>query len=438
MAGQHPNKLAQKYRIYAGTKMINLLKRKLLIRYALILFSVSMLIFLGGYAAYRIISKNVIFSSLYDYLQEEVFEFKQDSDALARKPERIAVAARNNALHFFSYGFVNGKMRRLEQPAGKAGDLLTEKMAEWRENDGEMKSVKIRNNDERWRFLALSESWKNEPDGEEYRVVVLLNVTPYFYVTHRYKSYGLLAVGILCLISILAASILANNAVKPLDEAYRKQKEFVSDASHELKTPLSVLLTYIEILQQQPQNAKALQVMKDETKNMSGLIENLLALTRLENTEKPTTQELNAADIIIPLVERLNTVHKDRKQPIKIICSKDIKVKMSQQHFERLLTILLDNALKYTPADKEILIKAATGEHNAKIEIADKGIGIKNDDLPHIFERFYRADKGRNRQNGGFGMGLSLALDIVQKYKGRIKVQSEFGKGTTFFINLPK
>ena len=438
MAGQHTNKLAQKYRIYAGTKMINLLKRKLLIRYALILFSVSMLIFLGGYAAYRIISKNVIFSSLYDYLQEEVFEFKQDSDALARKPERIAVAARNNALHFFSYGFVNGKMRRLEQPAGKAGDLLTEKMAEWRENDGEMKSVKIRNNDERWRFLALSESWKNEPDGEEYRVVVLLNVTPYFYVTHRYKSYGLLAVGILCLISILAASILANNAVKPLDEAYRKQKEFVSDASHELKTPLSVLLTYIEILQQQPQNAKALQVMKDETKNMSGLIENLLALTRLENTEKPTTQELNAADIIIPLVERLNTVHKDRKQPIKIICSKDIKVKMSQQHFERLLTILLDNALKYTPADKEILIKAATGEHNAKIEIADKGIGIKNDDLPHIFERFYRADKGRNRQNGGFGLGLSLALDIVQKYKGRIKVQSEFGKATTFFINLPK
>ena len=418
--------------------MINLLKRKLLIRYALILFSVSMLIFLGGYAAYRIISKNVIFSSLYDYLQEEVFEFKQDSDALAIKPERIAVAARNNALHFFSYGFVNGKMRRLEQPAGKAGDLLTEKMAEWRENDGEIKGVKIRNNDERWRFLALSESWKNEPDGDEYRVVVLLNVTPYFYVTHRYKSYGLLAVGILCLISILAASILANNAVKPLAEAYRKQKEFVSDASHELKTPLSVLLTYIEILQQQPQNAKALQVMKDETKNMSGLIENLLALTRLENTEKPTTQELNAADIIIPLVERLNTVHKDRKQPIKIICSKDIKVKMSQQHFERLLTILLDNALKYTPADKEILIKAATGEHNVKIEIADQGIGIKNDDLPHIFERFYRADKGRNRQNGGFGLGLSLALDIVQKYKGRIKVQSEFGKGTTFFINLPK
>lgn len=418
--------------------MINLLKRKLLIRYALILFSVSMLIFLGGYAAYRIISKNVIFSSLYDYLQEEIFEFKQDSDALAIKPERIAVAARNNALHFFSYGFVNGKMRRLEQPEGKAGDLLTEKMAEWRENDGEIKSVKIRNNDERWRFLALSEGWKNEPDGDEYRVVVLLNVTPYFYVTHRYKSYGLLAVGILCLISILAASILANNAVKPLDEAYRKQKEFVSDASHELKTPLSVLLTYIEILQQQPQNAKALQVMKDETKNMSGLIENLLALTRLENTEKPTTQELNAADIIIPLAERLNTVHKDRKQPIKIICSKDIKVKMSQQHFERLLTILLDNALKYTPADKEILIKAATGEHNVKIEIADKGIGIKSDDLPHIFERFYRADKGRNRQNGGFGLGLSLALDIVQKYKGRIKVQSEFGKGTTFFINLPK
>ncbi len=84
--------------------MIDILKRRLLIHYALILFSVSLLIFLGGYAAYRIISKNVISSSLYDYLQEEIFEFKQDSEELAIKPERIAVAARNNALHFFRMG----------------------------------------------------------------------------------------------------------------------------------------------------------------------------------------------------------------------------------------------------------------------------------------------------------------------------------------------
>lgn len=228
--------------------MIDILKRRLLIRYALILFSVSLLIFWGGYAAYRIISKNVISSSLYDYLQEEVFEFKQEASSLAQKPERIAVAARNNALHFFSYGFVNGQMRRLEQPAGAAGNMLTQKMAEWQENDGEVKTVKIKNNGERWRFLALSESWKEEQGGDEYRVVVLLNITPYLYVTHRYKSYGLVIVGLLILFSVLAAAILANNAVKPLAEAYRRQKEFVSDASHELKTPLSVLLTYTEIL----------------------------------------------------------------------------------------------------------------------------------------------------------------------------------------------
>lgn len=418
--------------------MIDILKRRLLIHYALILFSVSLLIFFGGYAAYRIISKNVISSSLYDYLQEEIFEFKQDSEELAIKPERIAVAARNNALHFFSYGFVNGKMLRLEQPAGKAGDLLTEKMAEWRENDGEIKSVKIRNNDERWRFLALSESWKNEPDGDEYRVVVLLNVTPYFYVTHRYKSYGLLAVGILCLISVLAASILANNAVKPLAEAYRKQKEFVGDASHELKTPLSVLLTYAEILQRQPQNTQALQVIKDETKNMSELVENLLSLTNMEKKDNLPVQKLNVSDMTIQLAERLNTVHHERKMPIKVICPHNIMLKISQQHYERLLTVLLDNALKYTPADKEICVIASANEHNIKIEVSDKGVGIKSDDLPHIFERFYRADKGRNRQSGGFGLGLSLALDIVKKYRGNIKVQSELGKGTIFTLIFSK
>ena len=156
-------------------------------------------------------------------------------------------------------------MRRLEQPAGETGNMLTQKMTEWQGEDGEIKTVKIKNNGERWRFVAMSQSWIDEPSGDKYQVVALLNVTPYIYVTHRYKSYGLILVGLLCLLSILTAYLISNNAVKPLQEAYNKQKEFVSDASHELKTPLSVLLTYTEILQQQPQNAKALQVMRDET-----------------------------------------------------------------------------------------------------------------------------------------------------------------------------
>lgn len=418
--------------------MIDTLKHKLLIRYALILFSVSLLIFLGGYATYRIISKNVISSSLYDYLQEEVFEFKQEAAELAFKPERIAVAASNNALHFFSYGFVNGQMRRLEQPAGETGNMLTQKMTKWQGEDGEIKTVKIKNNGERWRFVAMSQSWIDESSGDKYQVVALLNVTPYIYVTHRYKSYGLILVGLLCLLSILTAYLISNNAVKPLQEAYNKQKEFVSDASHELKTPLSVLLTYTEILQQQPQNAKALQVMRDETKNMSELIENLLALTRLENTKNTAVSEIDITNIIKPLTERLNTVHQERQHPIKVICPTKAKIKMSAQHLERLLTILLDNALKYTPSDKDIFLKVSENEHNLKIEVSDQGSGIKNEDIPHIFERFYRADKSRNRQNGGFGLGLALAKDIVQKYNGKITVTSKLGKGSTFGVTLPK
>ena len=418
--------------------MIDILKRKLLIRYALILFSVSLLIFWGGYATYRIISKNVISSSLYDYLQEEVFEFKQEAPELAVKPERIAVAARNNALHFFSYGFVNGQMRRLEQPAGEAGNMLTQKMTAWQEEDGQIKTVKIKHNGERWRFLAMSESWTDEPSGNKYQVVVLLNVTPYIYVTHRYKSYGLITVGLLCLLSIFAAYLISNNAVKPLIEAYNKQKEFVSDPSHELKTPLSVLLTYTEILQQQPQNAKALQVMHDETKSMSGLVENLLALTRLENIKNTAVSEISVANVLEPLAEKLNTVHQERKRPLKVICPVKAKIKMSAQHLERLLTILLDNALKYTPNSKDISVKVSENEHNLKIEVSDQGIGIKTEDLPHIFERFYRADKSRNRQKGGFGLGLALAQNIVQKYNGKITVDSTFGKGSVFTVTLPK
>lgn len=419
--------------------MINHLKKKLLFRYALILFSVSLLIFWGGYAAYRIISRNVITSSLRDYLQEEVFEFKQEYSELEIKPERIAVAARNNALHFFSYGFVDGQMLRLEQPAGNVGNKLTEKMQDWQGEDWQLQTVKLRDNDERWRFLALSESWANESSGKHFRVVVLLNVTPYIYVTHRYKSYGLAVVGLLCLFSLLAAKLMSDNAVKPLAEAYCRQKEFVSDASHELKTPLSVLMTYVEILQSQPQNKSALQVLKDECKNMSGLVESLLALSRLENNDKlPKAQEIVLADILKAIVEKLNTVHQERKNPITFSCPVSAKLKMVPQHLERLLVILLDNAIKYTPADKNISVRVISELHRVKIAVKDEGRGIAVADLPHIFERFYRADKGRNRQSGGFGLGLAMAQNIVRKYHGEITVSSREGKGSEFIIILPQ
>lgn len=419
--------------------MINHLKKKLLFRYALILFSVSLLIFWGGYAAYRIISRNVITSSLRDYLQEEVFEFKQEYSELEIKPERIAVAARNNALHFFSYGFVDGQMLRLEQPAGNVGNKLTEKMQDWQGEDWQLQTVKLRDNDERWRFLALSESWADESSGKHFRVVVLLNVTPYIYVTHRYKSYGLAVVGLLCLFSLLAAKLMSDNAVKPLAEAYCRQKEFVSDASHELKTPLSVLMTYVEILQSQPQNKSALQVLKDECKNMSGLVESLLALSRLENNDKlPKAQEIVLADILKAIVEKLNTVHQERKNPITFSCPVSAKLKMVPQHLERLLVILLDNAIKYTPADKNISVRVVSELHRVKMAVKDEGRGIAAADLPHVFERFYRADKGRNRQSGGFGLGLAMAQNIVRKYHGEITVSSCEGKGSEFIIILPQ
>ena len=330
-------------------------------------------------------------------------------------------------------------MLRLEQPAGNVGNKLTEKMQDWQGEDWQLQTVKLRDNDERWRFLALSESWADESSGKHFRVVVLLNVTPYIYVTHRYKSYGLAVVGLLCLFSLLAAKLMADNAVKPLAEAYCRQKEFVSDASHELKTPLSVLMTYVEILQSQPQNKSALQVLKDECKNMSGLVESLLALSRLENNDKlPKAQEIVLADILKAIVEKLNTVHQERKNPITFSCPVSAKLKMVPQHLERLLVILLDNAIKYTPADKNINVRVVSELHRVKMAVKDEGRGIAAADLPHVFERFYRADKGRNRQSGGFGLGLAMAQNIVRKYHGEITVSSREGKGSEFIIILPQ
>ena len=198
-------------------------------------------------------------------------------------------------------------------------------------------------------------------------------------------------------------------------------------------------MTYVEILQSQPQNKSALQVLKDECKNMSGLVESLLALSRLENNDKlPKAQEIVLADILKAIVEKLNTVHQERKNPITFSCPVSAKLKMVPQHLERLLVILLDNAIKYTPADKNINVRVVSELHRVKMAVKDEGRGIAAADLPHVFERFYRADKGRNRQSGGFGLGLAMAQNIVRKYHGEITVSSREGKGSEFIIILPQ
>lgn len=247
----------------------------------------------------------------------------------------------------------------------------------------------------------------------------------------------LILVNLLILVSAsLAAYFLAGKAIEPLEEALAEQKRFISDTSHELKTPLTALKTSLEVNLKNPKltPVKAKQLLKsnlEEVDQLSNLVNSLLDLSS-ENQyvfEKTQLKPLIKKTIvkILPLANQ-----KKINLNAQLI---SLKAQVDRAKFKQLLTILLDNAIKYTPSQGEIKIQLKASKNQAIIILKDTGIGIGRADMPHIFKRFYRADQSRYTQ--GFGLGLALAQKIVQQHQGKIKVTSSLGQGSTFTIKLP-
>lgn len=413
--------------------MITNMRLKLILRYALILFAVSCIIFISGYKVYQKIAREMLQDSLQSYLQEEIYEFKKE--ALLSKIERHEIKTNNLSLQFFSFHYSSNYLLRADIPEGKVGKMLLDKVNVIKDYAEDFQEIKLNIEGQKWNFLVISKAWADVL-GFQKQVAVVLNITPNIYMMHRYKNYGLIGVFILCLLSLLVAYKMADNTVKPLIMAYDKQKKFVSDVSHEMKTPLSVLLTYTEILEKS-KGGDAINVLKSEVKNMSQMVENLLSLTRIENIKRAVVLEKISPKIIIDaLVERMNAVSADRVYQITAEAD-DGFIAMEAQHLERLVTILLDNAIKYTPKNKNIKVISKFEGGKFILKVCDEGIGISQEDQKHIFERFYRVDKARNRQSGGNGLGLTLAKEIVALYNGKIEVHSEPNMGSEFVIILP-
>ncbi|MCC6415221.1 MAG: GHKL domain-containing protein [Opitutaceae bacterium] len=224
------------------------------------------------------------------------------------------------------------------------------------------------------------------------------------------------------------------------------RKEFVANVSHELRTPLSVIKGYIETLvdahREMPvaDRDKFLHIIQRHTERLNSLLEDLLTLSRLESINPGLTRESIALG---PLITGILDDYRGRPAAAqhRLNLSLDPAVGMAlidplkiTQVFEN----LLDNALKYTPAGSHIDIATRLREKEIELSIRDNGPGIPTEDLPHIFERFYRVDKGRSREKGGTGLGLSIVKHIVQLHGGRVWAESQLGQGSTFCFTLPR
>ncbi len=236
---------------------------------------------------------------------------------------------------------------------------------------------------------------------------------------------------------------LAGRTLKPIEEVMKEQKRFISDASHELMNPLSILKTSSEVVLR---NKKvSTQILKDTLKSkletvnhIQELINNLLFLSSREEIKDIKTK-FELVKLIKITHKKIGVLAKQKEIKLNIKTPKKCCVLADKIAIERLLIIILDNAIKYTNKGGNIDLTLECKKRSVILKVKDTGIGIDKKDLRHIFNRFWRADKSRDhtQPSSGFGLGLSLAKKIVLNHKGTIKVQSKKNQGSTFTIKLP-
>ncbi|MCH5350802.1 MAG: HAMP domain-containing histidine kinase [Clostridiales bacterium] len=230
-----------------------------------------------------------------------------------------------------------------------------------------------------------------------------------------------------------------NHMLDTIQEAFERQENFVSDASHELKTPLAVITGYADLLRRWGKDDpkvlnEAVEAISRESQNMKRIVEQLLWLAKLGDFSLNNTQ-FNLYETVSDIVDGYRTVN--IKHKISLTGDMSVTLNADKNLMTEAIRTLVDNAIKYTPADGGEINIAITKEDNVvELSIADNGIGISDDDIEHIFERFYRCDKVRGRESGSSGLGLTICKSIVDMMNGKISVVSKLGEGSTFTIKL--
>jgi signal transduction histidine kinase len=272
--------------------------------------------------------------------------------------------------------------------------------------------------------------------GRHLVVQVARSMEPEEDALHGLLAYMLLGVAGSLALAAAGGWFLAGKSLAPVRAAFERQQAFVGDASHELRTPLAVIRANAEFLQQgQPESEEAAEILA-ETDRLTALVDSLLALARGQGAAAPE-HPLDLGALVSDSAQSMQPLASDRKVALAIDTAPGLEVEGDPDQLRRLVVILVDNALRYTPAGGRVTVDAHRSDTTAVVAVSDTGIGIPADALQHVFERFYRADGARNRASGGAGLGLSIAEQLVAAHGGRISAESAPGRGSTFTINLP-
>ena len=294
--------------------------------------------------------------------------------------------------------------------------------------------------DQTEKYRLITEKVDNSLYPDAKYLVIAINTTQLEEATERYVKLIVIMMSFFWLLSVAASMYLAKWSRRPIQESLEKQKAFVENASHELRTPLAVIQNRLEVLFRKPEstildNSENIASSLDEVRNMRLLTTNLLNLARRDDGIKPEIETLEPA-FFDTVFTNYAMIAEENEKGFTAQNQVSRPIQTDKTLLKQLMTILFDNAIKYTEDDGHVIFSVRTNDRHLYISVADNGPGISDSDKKKIFDRFYRVDKARTRQKGGFGLGLSLAQQIVLALKGTIVVKDNHPKGTIFEVKI--
>ena len=245
-----------------------------------------------------------------------------------------------------------------------------------------------------------------------------------------------LLVGIVCIILLtFPVYLLSKNALAPVKRSIEKQKQFITDAGHELKTPLAIISADADVLEMCDGENEWVSSIRSQTKRMSGLVHDLVELSKLDEVAQKTEHiEFNLSEAVLDTAMNFEPIAKSKGLTLTLDVRPDVSFKGNEGELRQLVSILCDNAVKY--AESEIRISLSKSARSIVLEAYNDCEAVEKEKLPRLFDRFYRADTSRSRETGGYGIGLSIAKAIVERHKGKISATTADGRSILFKVIL--
>ena len=283
-----------------------------------------------------------------------------------------------------------------------------------------------------------------DSNGEWFTIQLIANVDGEQGLIDNFLSLLIVCIAAFILLSITASYLLSKKNMSPLLRSWRRQAEVVENASHELRTPLTIIQTKLEGLLTAPQatildKADSIAVSLSETRRLTKLTSELMTLARADSDAVQLAKEpFSLSELIRAVSEPYVEFASMQQKQMELLLEEPAPITADRARLHELMVILLDNALKYTQEGDSITVHTCQKENRIVLEVKDTGIGIGEESLERIFDRFYREDKARSRENGGSGLGLSIAQWIVDTHDGAIRAYPNTPSGTVIEVKLPR